>query len=68
MCRVLANHTHSSTPPEVPEISNPPLAVVEQESSILNIVDSNNLLASLKLPGEAVIIDVDAFEYEDILK
>ena len=64
MCRVLANHT-CSTPPAVPEI---PMAVVKQESSILDIIDSDNLLASLKQPGEAVFIDIDAFEYENILK
>jgi len=49
---------------------SPPSAVVRQESSILDIVDSDNLPASLNLkqPGEAAIIDIDAFEYEDILK
>ena len=54
----------------VPEIPDPSLAVVERESesSILDIIDSDNLSASLKQPGEAAIIDVDAFEYEDILK
>jgi hypothetical protein len=34
----------------------------------LDIANSDNLLASLKQPGKAAIIDVDAFEYEDILK
>jgi hypothetical protein len=69
MCRVLANHT-DSTPPAVPETptSSPPLAVVEREFTILDIADSDNLPASLKPPGEAAIIDVDTFEYEDILK
>ena len=67
MCRVLANHTHS-TPPAVPEIPSPPSAVVEQEYLILDIINSDNLPASLKQPGEAVFIDTDAFEYKDILK
>ena len=44
------------------------MAVVERESTILDIANSDNLLASLKQPGKAAIIDVDAFEYEDILK
>ena len=55
-------------PPTGPEVPSPPLAVVERESSILDIVDSDNLPASFKQPGEAAIIDVDAFEYEDILQ
>lgn len=48
--------------------------VVEQDSSILNMVDSNNFQATpmlrecTKQPNEAVIIDVDVFKYEDILK
>ena len=68
MCRVLANDT--CTPPStVPEIPCPPtLAVVERESSILDIVDSNDLPASIEQPSEDAIIDVDAFEYEDTLK
>ena len=66
---MLANHTHS-TPPTVPEIPSLPLAAVKQESSVLDTVDSgsDNLPASFEQPGEAAIIDVDAFEYEDILK
>ena len=69
MYRVLANHTHSM-PPAVSEIPSPPLAAVKQESSVLDIIDSgsNNLLATFKQPGEAMIIDVDALKYEDILK
>ena len=67
MCRVLANDT--CTPPStVPEIPCSPLAVFERESSILDIVDSNNLPASIEQASEAAIIDVDAFEYEDTLK
>jgi hypothetical protein len=66
---VLANHTHSM-PPTVPEILSLPLATVERQSSVLDTVDSgsDNLLASFEQPSEAAIIDVDAFEYEDILK
>ena len=67
MCRVLANDT--CTPPStVPEIPCSPLAVFERESSILDIVDSNNLPACIEQASEAAIIDVDAFEYEDTLK
>jgi len=41
-------------PPAVVEIPYPPSAVVEREPS--------------KSRGEAAIVDVDAFEYEEILK
>lgn len=68
---MLANDACTSTPPAVSEIPSPPLALaaVEHESSVVDTVDSgSNLPASFEWPGEAAIIDVDAFEYEDILK
>ena len=55
------------------------MAIVEQGLSIamLDLINSDNLPASIDVPklgeyskqlNEATIIDVDAFEYEDILK
>ena len=64
-------------PPSVAEIPCPPMAIIEQGLSMLDLIDSNNFPASIdvpklgehsKQPNEAVIINVDAFEYEDILK
>ena len=64
-------------PPSVAEIPSPPMAIVEQGLSMLDLIDSDNLPASIDVPklgeyskqlNEATIIDVDAFKYEDILK
>ena len=53
------------------------MAIIEQGLSMLDLIDSDNFPASIDVPklgehskqlNEAAIINVDAFEYEDILK
>ena len=75
ICRVPASHSHNM-PPTIAQIPSPLLAVMEQGGAILNPFDSDNVPAGLdspklvgypKGPDEAAIIDVDAFEYKDIL-
>ena len=53
------------------------MTIIEQGLSTLDLIDSSDFPADIdvptpskcsKQPDEAMIIDVDAFEYEDILK
>jgi fructose/tagatose bisphosphate aldolase len=72
-------------PPTVEEILSPPVAIIDQGLSSLDLINSENVLpsinvlmpkaaASIEVPTlrecseqlyEAMIIDGDAFEYED---
>jgi hypothetical protein len=73
---VPANDSHS-TPAAVEEIPILPVTVIEQGLSTFNLINSNTfpdgidvptLRECSKQPDEATIINVDALEYEDILK
>ena len=48
------------------------MTIIEQGLFTLDLIDSSDFPATpsecSKQPDEAMIIDVDAFEYEDILK
>ena len=80
MYRIPDNHTHSALP--VVEVQEEPMVATQHDSSISDIIGPNDEPAGHKLdvpkatsprestkwPDEAVIIDVDAFKYDDIPK